>query len=185
MFVFVKSFWYDNTMDKLEYTKIPLYGKFGTGKFALVDGDYDGEYFSQFRYYLLPGGYAVRQDYENGSRNRKYIYLHQEVAKPPKGLWVDHIDRDKLNNRSCNLRWVTPKENAANRKQPIFSTRANKTGYRGVTITCDKRNKEKTFWYMASCANKYIGQFKTPKEAAVAYDNYVKKKYGQDAITNF
>lgn len=43
------------------------------------------------------------------------IKLHHAVmGKPPKGFVVDHIDRDKLNNRRENLRFVTPRENSLN-----------------------------------------------------------------------
>lgn len=31
-----------------------------------------------------------------------------------KGLFVDHINTVRSDNRACNLRWVTPKENANN-----------------------------------------------------------------------
>jgi hypothetical protein len=37
--------------------------------------------------------------------------LHQFVL----GRWTDHKDGDGLNNRRCNLRLVTPSENARNR----------------------------------------------------------------------
>ena len=50
----------------------------------------------------------------------KYQYIHRIVALCflPKidmpGLVVDHINRDKRDNRACNLRWVSKSENALN-----------------------------------------------------------------------
>jgi len=102
-------------VEKLEYIELPLYGKHGNGKVTIVDGDYDGEYFSGFRWILdRKDGYAVTKT--EGRR----IYLHHLVcAVTEEKPWRDHIDRNKLNNRSCNLRPVTPKENAANRERTL------------------------------------------------------------------
>lgn len=100
-------------MEKMPFTEIPLHGKLGKGKVALVDGDYDGEYFNQYTWYLNPGGYVYRRRYagEGGG----YVYLHLEVSRPPTGKWANFIDGDKLNCRSYNLEWVTPKESARRR----------------------------------------------------------------------
>lgn len=56
---------------------------------------------------------------------RKLRRVHRLVAEMfiPKvegKKFVDHIDRDKLNNRVDNLRWVTRKENQANRDNTLF-----------------------------------------------------------------
>jgi hypothetical protein len=45
----------------------------------------------------------------------KFIKLHHiVVGKPPKGKVTDHINRNKLDNRKENLRFVTQKENLLN-----------------------------------------------------------------------
>ena len=114
-------------MEEMEYIKIPLHGKRGKGKYTLVDGDYDGEYFSQYRWYLLPNGYAGRAMIELPSKERtSYVYLHKEVCKTPPGYIVDHINRDKLDNRSCNLRWATYSDNANNRDNTNISSAVKK-----------------------------------------------------------
>ncbi|MBI5914019.1 MAG: sigma-70 family RNA polymerase sigma factor, partial [Bacteroidetes bacterium] len=40
--------------------------------------------------------------------------MHRDIMQPPKGMVVDHIDHNTLNNRWCNLRLVTPEQNYAN-----------------------------------------------------------------------
>lgn len=107
-------------MEAMPITKIKLHGKLGQGKEVLVDGDYDGEYFSEYAWYVNPGGYVYRRRFvgEGGG----YVYLHQEVSRTPKGLWTRFKDGNKLNCRSCNLEWVTPKESANKRKPRAKAT---------------------------------------------------------------
>lgn len=61
-----------------------------------------------------PGGYGFVY-LKNQGKEKKY-YLHRLVAfyfcdNPEMKPDVNHIDGDKLNNNSCNLEWVTKKEN--------------------------------------------------------------------------
>jgi len=58
--------------------------------------------------------------------NEKNMPIHTLVAyaflgSRPEGLEIDHIDRNKLNNRANNLRYVTSSEN----KQNTFSYRTD------------------------------------------------------------
>ena len=156
-------------MDKMPITRLKLHGKYGVGKYALVDGDYDGEYFSQFHWYVNAGGYVVRTDGEGG-----YFYLHREVSKPPDGLWVDHADRDKLNNRSCNLRWCTISQSAANR-----GIKQTKHGYKGIFKMGNK-------YYTHFDGKTVAGSGSTSKEvAAKKYDDMARNKFGDFATLNF
>lgn len=167
---------------RLPYIKIPLHGKHGAGKHTLVDGDYDGEYFSRFRWYLNKAGYAVRSD-TSKSRNRSYIYLHREVmGHSPEKMICDHINRNKLDNRSRNLRFVTYQENTLNR----VNKRSPESGYYGVRrLRCKRANgsvwvskKWGLFW-----GGKYRGGFDTPEEAARRWDKLQIEKYGKEWAT--
>ena len=60
-------------------------------------------------------------------RLSKMCYAHRLVAEyflpnPDNLPQVDHIDRNKLNNDVSNLRWVSTKENNANKSQGVRRT---------------------------------------------------------------
>lgn len=99
---------------------------------------------------------------------RKKIYLHRLVMNAIKGQVVDHIDGDTLNCQKSNLRFVTSRQNAANKK---VSTR-NKLGIKGVSF--DKSwNK-----YVAQIMHQGINhrQWFDSIEAASLYYNYWSEK---------
>ena len=73
----------------------------------------------QYRY--ITGGVGSH-GYRQVLLNGKFRYLHRIVLEAfvgpcPEGHECDHINRDKDNNELTNLRWVTPKENSANRRE--------------------------------------------------------------------
>ena len=43
-----------------------------------------------------------------------HLVAEQFIGKRPDGLVIDHIDRDKLNNNICNLRYVSQNINMRN-----------------------------------------------------------------------
>lgn len=56
----------------------------------------------------------------NVGRARSTLYLHREIMlrqwpPPMPGMHVDHKNGQSLDNRKCNLHWVTPLQNARNR----------------------------------------------------------------------
>lgn len=76
------------------------------GYLTIVD-DEDYEYLNQFNW--QHSNYACR-----GIRiNKKLtvIQMHRVIMNAPKGMVVDHINHNKLDNRRSNLRIVTTAEN--------------------------------------------------------------------------
>ncbi len=54
---------------------------------------------------------------------QKYVALHTLIMKPDKGLVVDHINHNPLDNRRSNLRTVTQHQNTLNSiRRNTFST---------------------------------------------------------------
>jgi hypothetical protein len=65
------------------------------------------------------------------------IYLHRLILRTPKNKYADHINGDVTDNRFCNLRNATPRQNNQNRG--ICSR--NKTGIIGVKRFVRKSGK--------------------------------------------
>lgn len=96
-------------------------------------------------------------------------------GEDPGELYVDHINRDKLDNRLCNLRLADCSQNRGNSGK----TKLNSTGYKGVT-----RSKRDGKWgasIMARGVNHYLGHFSTAEEAHAAYAAAAKKLHGEFA----
>lgn len=98
---------------------------------ALVD-DIHYEYLNQYTWHFTTcrrGGYASRCL----SGVTRKIFMHQEIlilenVDIPRGMEIDHKDRDKLNNQMSNLRVVTRSINALNRGARVDS----QSGIQGV-----------------------------------------------------
>lgn len=85
---------------------------------------------------------------------------------------IDHINRNRLDNRLCNLRPCTVLENNRNRG----ACKSNKTGFKGV---CFEKSKGK---YKATIGVNYkkihIGYFETAEEASEAYKEKSAELFG-------
>lgn len=106
---------------------VPLSGAKGAGLFTQVD-DEDWESVSRWSWSLGVQGYPQRGTYRNGRHQTELLHWFLDYR------WVDHRDRDKLNNQRSNLRLATDGQNRQN--QGLRSD--NTSGYRGVSW--DKRN---------------------------------------------
>lgn len=86
--------------------------------------------------------------------------------------FIDHIDRNPLNNRLDNLREATAAENMHNRS----INKNNSTGFKGVTY--DKFKKKWCAKIYINCSAKWLGFFESPEKAHEAYCAEAKKLFG-------
>jgi hypothetical protein len=98
------------------------------------------------------------------------------IVRPLRGVQVDHVDHDGLNNRRLNLRSASREQNAANSRRP-----ASKSGYRGVHQQHNRFVAQIS--YHGSIVK--IGRFSSAEEAARAYDTAARNYQGEFAILNF
>lgn len=107
----------------------------------------------------------------------EYYYEHRVAWLLHYGEWprgyVDHINRDKLDNRITNLRVCTKQQNIAN----AGPKKHNKLGVKGVY-----RRKDK----FRACIRvhgrtKNLGTFDTVQEAAAAYATAARDTFGEFA----
>lgn len=109
---------------------------------------------------------------------QKSVCLHRWITNAPKGMVVDHIDHNTLNNTASNLRIVTNAENQQNRKG---AKQSNKSGVRGVSW--HKKNNKWLVILGIDRERKYFGSFNTVEEAErVAIEARLKyMPYSQEA----
>ena len=68
---------------------------------SVVVDDEDFEALSVHKWFYSTVGYACRSVIVDGKNSR--VYMHRQLMKPEKGMVIDHIDRNKLNNQKNNL----------------------------------------------------------------------------------
>jgi hypothetical protein len=108
--------------------------------------------------------------------NGKSVAMHRMLMSPPRGMLVDHIDGNGLNNCRSNLRLCTRKQNRRNTRPQHKSSRflgVIRRGYRYLAkITHNGRTQ-------------HLGTFTNEIEAARARDRKARELFGEFAWLNF
>jgi len=120
---------------------------------------------------LNNSGYAVT------ALNQKTFSLHSLICSGERGV-VDHINGNRLDNRSENLRRTTHSKNL--QRGQLWSN--NKSGFKGVYFRKDSGKWDATINYRYK---KYgLGSFFTKEDAARAYNAKALELYGEHAKLN-
>lgn len=140
------------------------------GTFALVDTDFFTKY-GHLSWFVMKTGYV---QYTKGrSPKRKRCYMHRLAMCAMKGHpEIDHINRNKRDNRRQNLRFVSRGENQQ-------GTYRNSNEWIGVTFRGNYKKK-----FNARLNRVDLGRFDSLQEAKDAYDKAAVEKYGPKAKTN-
>lgn len=140
---------------------------------TIVDADAGAAVFAR-NWYLHSGKYAA-----SGPRTSVRVFLHRLLLQVPEGMFVDHINGDKLDNRRCNLRAATAHQNARNRANH------QKTSSRFKGVYFHKHTRKWKGTIHVDGKHSHLGLFANEEDAARAYDAAARQHYGEFARLNF
>jgi hypothetical protein len=103
-----------------------------------------------------------------GAHRLAWLYSYGRFPRE----FIDHVNRDKLDNRLCNLREATAQQNTHNRR----GDRDSKTGLKGVYPRRNGRCFEAAI--MRDGKLNYLGQFPTREAASAAYTAAARRLHG-------
>ncbi len=125
------------------------------------------------------GWHITRRGYVGGKLHRRERPLHKIMLCVDSKHDVDHINRNKMDNRRCNLRVCTHHENSCNQKK----RNTNTSGYMGVSFAKNIRKYES---YVHYDGRKHgLGYFYSPQEAALVRDAAALYFFGEFCNLNF
>lgn len=107
--------------------------------------------------------------------SRGYVYtynksLHTLLIGKEDNKYIDHINRNKYDNRKCNLRFVSASVNSQNKEKIPGSS----SKYKGVSIE-KKSNK-----FRSTFCSINLGTYETEEHAAYAYNEYILENHPDD-----
>ena len=138
---------------------------------AIIDAD-DYQLVAGINWYAQKSGrtFYAKTNLARANGRQGFLQMHTLIT----GFDItDHIDGDGLNNRKCNLRPATKKENMRNRR--IMSN--NTSGFKGVTL-----RKDIGMWQariMVDRKSFSLGFYASPKEAHDAYCRASREMHGE------
>lgn len=95
------------------------------------------------------------------------IKMHRMILNAAAGTFVDHKDRNGMNNQRCNLRFATRSQNQMNKKQAKHST----SPFKGVKFCPKKKSKKWHARITVDGRRMSLGYYESAEAAFCAYRN--------------
>ncbi len=148
------------------------------GGFTILD-EADHKRFRRWNWQRHSKGYVSRCQSNGRAGTSQTFYLHREILGAPKGVQIDHINGNRLDNRRSNLRFANQFLNNGNMK---MQERPKSAPFKGVSL---RKDTGKWAAYIKHAGRKItLGCFATPEEAAVAYNAAAQAQWGEFAHPN-
>jgi len=124
--------------------------------------DEDYQKISSYKWHTHTGGYAVTKI------KNKSFYMHRLIMNAQKGIEIDHINSNKLDNQKKNLRIVSRSINMRNR----FGHKDSSSQLLGVSFKKDKQKWQARIYVEGK--HIHIGYFNNPLDAKLARIEFIK-----------
>ena len=143
----------------------------------LIDRE-DFDTINKFTWFKGRRGYPIAHLKLEGKKLTRPVHkvILSDVGKD---MNIDHINRDRMDNRRSNLRVCSHQENMFNQRK----RNTNTSGYIGVAYH-KAANKYESYINL-DAKKHYLGLYDTAIEAARVRDEYAKRMYGEYAKLNF
>lgn len=152
--------------------KIKMSGKFGIGKYFIIDNS-DIDRVRKHSWWSDSFNRPQTDIWDKEKKKSRRVLIGRFIMNPPEGTVVDHINGNTLDNRRNNLRICTQSGNQKNRNN---LNKNNTSGFRG--ITWDKfRNK----WVAQLSLNYkhiYLGRYDSIEDARESVKKAICKYHG-------
>lgn len=157
-------------VEGVECWAVPMGGTMAAGREFIVDLC-DRPLVDPYRWHISTHGYATRHD------GPSKIQIHQILLQVEDGFEVDHENRNRLDNRRCNLRPSTHQKNTFN-----SNLRKHKTSrFRGVHW--DSSRQRWTAVIQRNGTAFHIGRFVSEEQAALKWNEMALER-GEFAVFN-
>jgi hypothetical protein len=148
--------------------------------YEIIVDDEDYDEVSKFIWRIRKKDIAIGKFYPYSHHYGRFIKLHRYLLNmTDPTIYIDHVNKNTLDNRRCNLRYSTPQENRRNSGKKIKAS----SKYKGVVW-----NKIHKKWLVRIVKEKgkriFLGYFYNEIDAAKAYNEAAKKYFGEFAHLN-
>ena len=115
------------------------------------------------------------------AKGHKAIKMHREIIGAAANRKVDHRNGNGLDNRRCNLRLATDRQNSCGMRK----RKGKSSQFKGVRWFARLRMWQAYIWEGKRGLQKHLGYFIVEEDAARTYDKAARRAYKGFASLNF